>query len=111
VIATLQYKNTCLRVAIGMLLIFLIGFKTLAPLFAANKVVDKEIKSSAENDDTDGEKKAENAKPLEKELANILISQQGHIIWHNDIKHQTGYYNHYQSSYYNKITIPPPDQL
>jgi hypothetical protein len=94
-----------------MLLIFLIGFKTVAPVFAVNKVVDKEITSSAENDDNNGEKKAENTNLLEKELANILISQPGYIIWHIDIKHQTAYYNHYQSSHYNKITIPPPDQL
>lgn len=91
-----------------MLLILFIGCKIATPVFLLSKLSGKEISIATE--ENDGEKKT-GLYPLEKEkdFASIYSNSPVHVIWHINIVHLTVYSNNYNSSYYQTITIPPPD--
>jgi len=111
VIAVLFNPYTLLRVITSVLLILFIGCKIAIPAFSHIKLSGKEILTTAEQNDSDDEKKA-TPNPLEKEkdFASIYSNSAVNLIWHTLVAHSTAYSNNYQSSYYLKITIPPPDR-
>ncbi|MCC8408668.1 hypothetical protein LJ707_06990 [Mucilaginibacter sp. UR6-1] len=105
--AKLYHRAIYLRIATGMLFVLLIGFKTVLPVFIASMYADKEFATNADEDG--GEKKAESAFPHEKEFTRPSNYISNNVFWDSYIEHCTIYKGSYQSSYYQKITIPPPD--
>ncbi|MET3981452.1 hypothetical protein ABIB62_003976 [Mucilaginibacter sp. UYP25] len=108
-IAALFNRYNFLRVAVSILLILFIGCKIAAPIFAVGKLSVKEALVTTQDNDSDSEKKAD-AKPFEKEFASFYSNNTCDIVWHTYIVHLTAYNNNYRSTYYQTITIPPPDR-
>jgi hypothetical protein len=111
VIAALFNRYTFLPVAASVLLILFIGCKIAIPTFSHVKLSGKEISITTEENDNDDGKNA-NPNPLEKEkdFNSIYSSCTVNLIWHTLVVHTTDYSNNNQSSYYLKITVPPPDR-
>jgi hypothetical protein len=105
--AKLHHRTIYLRIATGILFVLLIGFKLVAPVFIASMSADKELVTNADEDG--GEKKADSDFPYEKEFTRPSNYISNNVFWDSYIEHFTIYKGSYQSSYYQKITIPPPD--
>jgi len=109
VITAFFNRYTFLRVVIGTLLILFIGCKIATPVFSQGKLSGKEISIATE--ENDGEKKsAPNSLEKEKDFASIYSNGPVYIICYTNIVHLTVYSNNYNLSYYQTITIPPPDR-
>ena len=110
-IANLPNKYNYLRIATAMLLALLIGCKILMPVIFSVKAATRIISLATEQNENDGEKKSgtNTSSEKEKEFASIYSHTISHIRWYTNIIHLTAYHNNYQSSYYLKISIPPPD--
>lgn len=79
----------------------------VSPVFIAALSYDKEMAPGTDTDDS--EKKSESSSSLEKEFTRPFSQTYYNVLWHSNIKHCTAYKGSYKSSYYQKITIPPPD--
>ncbi|MGY4539577.1 hypothetical protein ACVW0P_004012 [Mucilaginibacter sp. UYNi724] len=108
-IAALFNRYNFLRVAVSIVLILFIGCKIAAPVFAAGKLSAKEASATTEENDNDGVKK-NNAAPFEKEFASFYSNNTYDNLWHTYVVHLTAYSNNYRSTYYQTISIPPPDR-
>ncbi|WP_374951762.1 hypothetical protein [Mucilaginibacter sp.] len=88
----------------------LITVKVLLPAFSYRSTT-KVSAVADQNGENDGEKKAENNGALvkEKEIAGTSVVNAKHLRYYTSIVHITEYRNNYQSSYYSKVTAPPPD--
>jgi len=111
VITALYNRYKLLRVGTGLLLVLLIGLKVCLPVFVSLKAAVKEVSASAEQGDTDDEKKTEStsSSEKEKEFASIYSNSIHHLIWFTVIVHQTDWYNYYQATHHSRISTPPPD--
>ncbi|MEO7215478.1 hypothetical protein [Mucilaginibacter sp.] len=107
-IAAIYNPRIYLRIATGMLLILLIGFKISAPVFLSLKIADKENTSVNESD---SEKKTESNSPTEKEkeFTGATNYDALHLLWYTQVSHATGYQNNYKNTHFLKVTSPPPD--
>ena len=102
-------KHNLLRNLTCIFLILLLGCKVILPVCINFKTVIKTFSLLPESND--GEKKAETPPQLEKEKEFVDIPTAGiaNHIGYTIIVHLTAYHNNYQSSYFLKITSPPPD--
>ena len=108
-IVALFNRYTFLRVAISTLLILFIGCKIATPVFSQKKLSGKEVSIATEENNS--EKKSDpNSLEKEKDFANIYSNSPALVMWNTNIVHLTVYSNNYNLSYYQTITIPPPDR-
>ena len=98
-----------LRVAAAVLLLLLMGIKTVSPVFFNVKNISKAVSSATENNDNDDQKKGSTAAEQDKEVAYISHKPHQHLMWFTPVVHLTAYKNNYHTAYHTEIAIPPPD--
>ncbi|MBD1391635.1 hypothetical protein [Mucilaginibacter glaciei] len=107
--AAIFNKYSYLRIASGIILILLIGYKIVSPLVSHLRATIKVSALASQSTDNNAEKKAEINNYTEKEFVNSVDNQLDHKRFYTDIAHVTAYQNNYCSSHFSTITTPPPD--
>lgn len=105
----LTYREQQFPITIVICLIILIGLKLMAPVFKLNKTWN-EIALNTEFDthktqnpiDTD-----HYSKNIEYNIANI--NEFSYLLWYTKVTCSLRYTIDYKSTYYYRITIPPPE--
>lgn len=96
--------------ALCTVLILLIGFKVLAPVFKMTRMMIKELSLTAGEVDTDKtEKKSDNESLDKKEYFNTTNNVLTKVFSSRQLVHNSAYSMDYISSHYYQITTPPPD--
>lgn len=109
-ITSLLYRQQPLRITLVIGLVLLIIFKVMAPVFKASKVFGKEITMAVEPGTDKTEKEADTDQySKNKEYNSIGPYHINEMLWYTPVAHISPYSIDYKSSYYYKITIPPPD--
>lgn len=106
-IVTLLKNLDFLRVAACIILIMFAGCRIILPAIINAREITKTVSLAAESNDDD--KSAETK--LQLAFFNTTNDHVTHPTWYHIITHFTAYSDNYQSSYYQKISIPPPDIL
>lgn len=109
-LSALTYRQQSSRTTIVVCLILLIGLKVIAPVFKVTRGFVKELITAAEPDTQKTEKGTDTddyAKSKEYNVTptNTLDGQR----WYTKVICRSEYSIDYKSSYYYKITIPPPE--
>jgi hypothetical protein len=97
-------------IAVGIIIILIIGFKVIAPVLLHTQAITKTFITS-NPDDNDDEKKSETHNRLDKDFTAICNDHINFVTSYTQISHYTAYYNNYLSSHFSTITIPPPDSM
>ena len=99
-----------IRVLTRICLVVFISFKTISVIHVISSSLKKEVFEANESGNDETQKKTEKtAGEKEKEFA-LLFTIDDHLyITGTHADHNFAYLNHYQSSYFVSITIPPPD--
>jgi len=105
----MAHKNyTYLRVLTGVLLILITGLKVSMMTYAH---ISKSFQAMTEPTAKEEKKIPEKDNLQEKENTYFDFHTKKLLLlrWYSNIVHLTAYKNHYNSSYFPKIAIPPPD--
>ncbi|TWR26170.1 hypothetical protein FPZ42_11120 [Mucilaginibacter achroorhodeus] len=106
-ITTLHDRYLLLRIALGIIIIAAISCKVVAPLALHLKPFIKEFSTGSQEDST--EKKAEQTTSEKENFFDMVKAYCSPVISGTQLVHLTAYNNNYKTSYFNSITIPPPD--
>lgn len=82
----------------------------MTPVFKVTKGFIKEVTLTAESEDNKTEKGSHTDHyDKNKEFNNTSLHTLDYLLWYTNVNHTSEYAIDYKSSYYDKITIPPPE--